>query len=427
MQRMKYVLLFEWLLASTALLGTAGCSHVEFPQITEVNQILIGDDIGTQFQWSPDGKYVAYIRDKKAVIVSHLETSYSQIISPVESNFLVFEPRWSPDSTMLSYRLHDESEPCFTGEKAHNLKAAPSYSRKDYMFVFHNETTWLFDTDMSRSYQEDDKLISTNRQVKRRLLGAGICTRTIIYHLATGESQIFLAGTYNWSPDGNWLAGGAIIGDTYQFVVVRVSDGTIVYQNRSARILVVTTDALPYHQFVWSPNGRYIVYAVDDEDNPDQARLVDIEARTQIVIEAANSEHYVWSQDSKQLVYFKVESLSGTDQQGGLLNVNLYSIATQTTRLLTQIHLPNYRYGWPTWSPDDQYLSMIIGTEANALEAQERGVRDLVLIDVQSGEFSSYPIVEVIRSVQWIRWGQDSQRIYLSGDSEILEVIFSNR
>ena len=406
-------------------LGVLSCSQTPFPEIAEIRHIPVGDDVGYSFEWSPDKSHIAYLRDdRKEVVVLWLADNHTQVISPAGSTISTFGLRWSPDSRMLIYGLNNDNL-CLAEQQAHEQEhwASTKWARITGLF-WRDNNEWLH----AESGTHDNLYGNMSPSPRTAKQSPGVtenCDRNIIYDLETGTSRTILAGIFNWSPDGTLLAGRTFIDRVVQFAIVRVSDSQILYRNRSARLWVTDTSSAPHQEFMWSPNSKYVVYAVDDEDNPDQARLVDVEASTQTILEAANSEHYTWSPDSTRLAYFRVNYLVGTGT--GILSVYVYSLTTSEVQQLAQLDLPSASYSWPTWSPNGEFLALTFYGGLDYPEELERGTNDLALINTRSGEIVTYQVLEITQRPAWIRWSQDSQSIYLHGDSEILEVVFSGR
>ena len=407
----------RWILTFTLLI-IASCNSTKFPEIIESHPIPIGQDIDLVFEWLPDHPYVVYVQDEKEVVVFDYANGQKQVISPLESNFIASSPRWSPDGKLIAYRLRDTAPECFSRGQAF---------REHLPFSRYPSEVALSSSSNRRNGRQEKRRLGSKWHVDQSsdhlILGKDgpsnpDCFRTVIYDLKLRTSYTILAGAYSWSPDGKFLAGRVLIDNTIQFAVVRVNDGHIIYQNENFPPFVLGAAALPYNEFVWSPNSRYIVYAASIHYS-DQAVLVDIQTGSETILEAANSEHFSWAPDSERLAFFRIDYRD-------VLDVHIYDVNAKKTWLLTRVDLPIGSYSWPAWSPNGLFLALSADTGADTQEGVTRGFNDLVLVNTKSGEFRKYQIVEIIDSVQWLQWGADSQHLYVSGVSSVLELAWEN-
>ncbi|MCP4410958.1 MAG: hypothetical protein GY808_00055, partial [Gammaproteobacteria bacterium] len=185
-------------------------------------------------------------------------------------------------------------------------------------------------------------------------------------------------------------------------------------------------NTVPYQYAALSPDGKWGVYAANDTGAQDQARLVNLaHPEREIIIESGNSGHYIWSPDSSQVAYFRIEEEFDPFTPSATITVHLYSAIDEKGRILSQIDFFSKGYAAPSWSPNGEFIALFVSTgwlEKN--NNPEIGLLSLILIDVQNGQHKRYDFPEIQSSPMWMRWSEDSRKIYFDGISEILEISF---
>lgn len=228
--------------------------------------------------WSPDGARVIYERlnfNEAMTRVNDITSLWWLDIAsgdsgPVFQDSLLpgYSPRWSPNGTWLSYVTAGS-----TGLQVYNLQDGTSVNAPN---VTGAPAIW---------HPAEDRLLMTDVQPA----GNRFLTHLMVYDLTSGE-RVDLTGEAEdledagaaWSPDGQWIA-----------VVRRVitpedrSPGNQIVLMRADASevppLITTPDTI--HQTpVWSPDGRYLLYAAYNllEDWPEpHLRIVDVESGTE--------------------------------------------------------------------------------------------------------------------------------------------------
>ena len=226
------------------------------------------------------------------------------------------------------------------------------------------------------------------------VIGADGSGLTNLTEDATQETNV------SWSPDGQWLL-FVTQGTSKQTdatpataIVVMRADGT----ERRSLVEQVDGTANPfwYPNPVWSPDGGQIRFLRDqaaytvDVDGAAETRLTDVD---QLELQTAH-----WSPDRTRLAF------ATFDIDGSITLVNV------ETGERTTVSYPSSGNEFSAWLPDSRHIAFVA-------QQQQAEVRELIVIDIESGDAVSVLQVSPDVYLGPLIWSPDGTRIaFLSLD-----------
>ena len=231
--------------------------------------------------WSPDGARVVYERlnfDEAMSNVTDITSLWwldvnSSETAPVfqDRQLPGYSPRWSPNGGWLSYVTAGT-----TGLQVYNLREGTSLSAPN---VTGSPAIW---------HPVEDVLLMTDVQPA----GNRFLTHLMRYDLDSGERTDLTGETENledvgaaWSPDGAWIA---VVRREIREDDRSPGNGIVLMRPDGGEVRPVINTPDTIHQTpVWSPDGRYLLYAaynLDEEWPEPHLRIVEIASGAQTEI-----------------------------------------------------------------------------------------------------------------------------------------------
>ena len=236
----------------------------------ETDGCLVGG--GGVFEWSPDGRYLADMRNSQMFIVDVVgDGRYELKIEAPELHFSDWHrPVWSPDSTKLAFSAFPCEESTFLNEATTHPEAC-WHSGTAEMYVFDalaRETTRLTDnatSDEPLAWSPDSGSIAfIQARVASGLFSVYWYTASLRMHeLATGSvTELYhLAQAVNrvsWSPDGEHLA---LLGTAAEDTPYGPYDSRVFVVQRDGSELKQLTGAGPWGWILgWDDTGPQLLY-----------------------------------------------------------------------------------------------------------------------------------------------------------------------
>jgi len=305
----------------------------------------IGEAGGQDFQFSPDGQYLAMMREvDEAPQIFVMPTSGGEAVQLTHHRGAINSYKWTPDaSTIIFIADEPRSE---EEEKEHKLGADPVFvdeapnGKEEERF----SNLWSFDL----KTKKEARLSEANLMV-------------IEFDISQDGSRIVLVG----APDNR-----ANYGHLSELYLLEID---------SKKMTRLTHNEAPEGDLVWAPDGKTFAYrAPSDTDfalrsgyfwimNPDTGDNRRLEAQNQGAVSFLSDNETVWTEDGKYLLY--------TEQQR--THSNLYKLEVKTDEasaisefpgIVTNVRFSKDRkqvvYGYEDiTTPRDLYVSEIAHTD----------------------------------------------------------------
>jgi len=371
----------------------------------------LGNLVVSDAAWSPDGQQLAYTQ-KTELHIARRDGTELRKVATVES--LVYSPRWSPDGRRIRFEVGRVDVNARVGEAFADAPGwhsvlpnwNPSWSMRrgnwtpdGRYFVFEaNDKIWALpeQSGLFRPVSREPVELNTGVIVAavpvpgtdgRRVFFEGLQRRNefLRYDLKSGQFSLELArvsGTeLEYSRDGKWIA---YISVPEKSLFRSAADGSQRLQltlpplqadmphwspdgrqiafmasiaGRPARVYIVSSDGGTLRQLTgetggkfgdwdpsWSPDGGLLAYGAAPQDTPTEALVHVLELKTNQVSTLPGSQGMWsprWSPDGR--------FVAGISSSGWKLV--LYDMRTRK-----QTELTDTRSGFPSWSPDSQFL-----------------------------------------------------------------------
>ena len=223
---------------------------------------------GEVFEWSPDGRYLAYVSGPPLFVIDVANDTVAE--AEIEAPDLVFSswhrPVWSPDSTKLAFSA-------FPGD-------APTYVNRgsdDDPYLLPTAEMYMFDT------------------------RTGATTR--LTHNATSDEP------HSWSPDSKSIAFTQAEVDIGYFSIVWYHTSLRVLEYATGTVTEFYSAANAHPSITWSPSGSHIAFTgysnESDYFEDSQVFVVrrDGSELEELTFKGRSGQIYGWNQDGSRLLY----------------------------------------------------------------------------------------------------------------------------
>lgn len=395
----------------------------------------LGNAVGIEGTWSPDGKKLAYTDGLNLFLANSDGTESHKLLS---MKMLIFAPAWSPDGSRLRFDTSDNPGSAMGQHFAWEVSADGTNLRRLFAgwhnpsneccgrwtsdgeyFVFQsNGQIWALPekSRFARSDPQPIPLTSSPMSLyspipskdgkKLFVVGRTYRGELMRFDLKSGHFSPFLAGISveypAFSKDGQWVA------------YTSYPEGNIWRSKIDGSERVQLTFSPLYAVMPrWSPDGKKIIFFKFQEGSGKPARIYEISAgggspRELLPEDAHNQQDPSWSPDGSRIVFGgDLNDASAADTAPGIrvldLSTNHVSTLPESQRLFS-----------PRWSPDGRYIS--------ALTSDSSAV---VLYDFHTQKWTDIGK----GSLGWLNWSKDGQYIYsfdFEGKGGVLRIRISD-
>jgi dipeptidyl aminopeptidase/acylaminoacyl peptidase len=328
---------------------TTECIWIADIQTNQAKQIT-WDEKDRSPQWSPDGKYLAFIRtieDDTDLMVIPLDGGESRLI--YVGDLEPRNPKWSPDGSLIAFTAE---VPATEEEKIEKWK-------KGDVEVYDEE--WIPSQVWTVPF--------TGGAVKQ---------------ITNGKEHIT---EFCWAPDGNKIA-VMLTPTSSPYDTYREKEPCILSLN-GGELTKLENKPLLANKLKWSPDGRYISFVMTDKglDISRKIRLHDLKTGDHFEIVGEYDwciDSYIWMPDSKSLLMATIDrTISG-----------LYQVGLEG-QIIQKFDLDRKVLEWeePSIDENGKFLAFqsTTGTESNAihiLNVKNSSVKRVVDINPQSREWN---------------------------------------
>lgn len=386
----------------------------------------LGDFVGRDANWSPDGRKIAYC-DGNKLMVANEEGREPRAIAAVKGN--VYWPRWSPDGTRLRF---SEDGPSGVTTRKLLWQVRPdgddlqrvlpdwndpprerdgSWTPDGRYFVFQSskggkadiwairEKSWRFDLRRREPVQITDLPQACNFPLAsadgRRVFFVGDLTRGRLERFSPVEKEFvpFLGGIsakqVTYSPDGSWIA------------YVKYPEDTLWRMRRDLTDqLQLTFSPMRLNGVAWSPDGKQIAINAWTPANPFKNYLVAAAGGEEPrPLQPGHREMEglpSWSPDGRKIAFGDVPELLGRADKSNAIHI--LDLSTGKAEAL-----PGSEGFWsPRWSPDGQYITALKDDDPDP------HLQPLWLFDLKTGRIRDLRVDHV----KHFLWSHDSRYVY---------------
>jgi TolB protein len=308
------------------------------------------------FDYSPDGKYIAYetyLDAEGNSEIYRMNADGSDVVRLTRRSQNDWGPIWSPDGGKILftsdlgnynweiYVMNADGSGLVDLSKSSNFDTDPAWS-PDSKRIAYESGPWVDAQDVFNADVQDTTYI--------RIANAD----------GSGRLKLPLPDTHSnpsspqWSPDGSQIVfncstvlvetGENASASPNQGVCIAAADGTDVARIYSTKI-AMNAAILYYPDPVWSPDGNMIAFIGRLEDGTTQIFTMnpDGSAVTQLTDSPLEMKSNLsWSPDGKRMIFLT--------QKGGLLNRSFTTYVMNTDGTgITQLLDPFAKNPWPIW------------------------------------------------------------------------------
>ncbi len=395
----------------------------------------LGDAIGQDGAWSPDGKTLAYTRAGDLFLAKADGTESRKLLGM--SGYL-FDPVWSPDGSHLQFDSSDSLEPgngqhlvwevSADGSNPHHLLAGwhnPSdaccgkWSADGKYFIFQSQgQIWALSREQRIFHPVPRPVALTSSPMSlhsplpgkdgKKLFVVGRTYRGELtrYDLKSGQFLPFLGGIsaeyVDFSKDGQWVA------------YVSYPEGALWKSKAdgSERVQLTFPPVSPVLPR-WSPDGKTIVFFQFPVSSTQPARIYQVSSDGGSPSELMPNDHHDehdpnWSPDGSKIVFAGDADDTANSRPSPAIRV----LDSATDRVST---LPGSQGLFsPRWSPDGRYIAAMTSDSSVIL-----------LFDFKTQKWD-----EIFKgTLGWLNWSKDGQFIYVldfTGKGAVLRIRISD-
>ena len=388
----------------------------------------LGDTVGIDGTWSPDGKMLAYCNGNELFLAKADGTESRKLVTMKDSD-LIYHASWSPDESHLRFDVQNPAdgsrflwEVSVEGTDLHRL--LPDWNKppdsdccgrwtadgKYFVFVSRGQIWALPRKDGLLHSPQPIALTSSplwltsplpSRDGKKLfVVGRTFWGELTRYDVKSGQFAPFLGGIsaeyVAFSRDGQWVA------------YVTYPGGTLWRSKADGRERLQLTYPPNYAMLPrWSPDGKNIVFFENIADKPSRIYEVSPEGGIPRQLMPDDSQPQWdpnWSPDGTKIVF------GGAPYNDGSV-VRILELASRQVSTL-----PGSRgFFQPSWSPDGRYISAVSSDS-----------KTLGLFDFQTQKWT-----EVAKgTLGWPNWTKDGQYLQIldsSGTGAVLRIRLSDR
>lgn len=329
----------------------------------------LGDIAATDANWSPDGKWLAYVNENNLFTARSFGGDAKKLVSGNAGETLSW-PRWSPDGNRLRFSVSTQSngtslwEVSANGKELHPLlsgwntppsECCGSWTPDGNYFLFQS----------NRGGNTNVWALREGRSILRRATGQPV-------ELTTGPAS---AGTVVPSPDGSKL------------FVTTARSGELVRYDSGSQEFVPYLSGMSATGVNFSADGKWITYVAYPEHTLWRSKM-DGSERLQLTFPPLYVMQPRWSPDGKRIAFMALQG----DKPWGV-----YIISADGGTLERPV-ASDLGESDPTWSPDGTRL--LFGRRPTEKTTSAGGL-DLEIVDLRSHEISKVAGSEEMWSPRW--------------------------
>ena len=378
----------------------------------------LGDLIGEEADWSPDGSRIAYVNGQ-SIYVAGADGSDAKKVATFTAS--LSNLRFSPDGRRLRFTIFDAThntaalwEVGLDGSNPHQLlpgwhnppaECCGRWTADGRYYVFQAKSSagndlWTLPEKKPWPWSkpvEPIRLTTGPLSYSRPLPSPDGKKIFAVGALARGELVRFDSKSHEFVPvnSGSPVGEVSFARDPQWVAWVLYPDGTLwrSHPDGSDRIQLTFAPkmaSLPR----WSPDSKTIAYVASEPGKPWKIFLVPSQGgpARELLPEMRNEMDVDWSADGRQLVFGRLSEQASTET----INIQLFDL--QTEQLSTLPESDNLFS--PRWSPDGKYIT--------ALSAD---YKTLLRFDVASQSWSEW-IHEPEGLISFPAWSSDSKYLY---------------
>jgi Tol biopolymer transport system component len=303
------------------------------------NVRLASDGVNRSLNWSPDGKWIAFVSDINALKRLNLLNMDGTTTAPLAAQSLGINVDWSPDSQHLIYTAYDVDtlwdSLSITLAYDREVGVLINTDRSDYGAAWSPRGEYL-------AYVSDERSINTGSLfiVPAQVDGARILVDTRLTQQVT-QSPLTVFSPVSWSPDGKRMVFSAYV-EHYERQVLDLYH--LDLRHSPPRVEQLTRNARDNIAPVWSPDSAWVTY-ISNREGYQAIYLQSMGEKRQI--KRLTDRRFMgvsapmWSYDGRWLVF------SGADRSG---NSDIYLTDVLTDQIIRVTDASAYDWS-PSWRP----------------------------------------------------------------------------
>ena len=338
-------------------------------------------DYGSEvFEWSPNGRYLAYIepyRQQLYVIDTVSDEVHASEIDDPDLWFSEWQrPVWSPDSTKLAFSAFPSDESALGSGAEGDIYDRLYYGTAE-MYLFDAQTgetvrlTHNATSDEPWAWSPDSKSITFTQAdvgigypnilwyfTSLRVLEVGTGSVTELYDRAMAQPDVV------WAPDGTHVAFVGQIDESYQLG----QGSAFVVRQDGTELTNLSSDGRPGDVYGWSGDGRHLLYSIGTPwfGGDPQLLIRDVNAGVDTALDLGHLQRGAvngWSRVAGNLVYLTprwgpYESISHVNVDTGEV-VQRLEARLRAEEVDQLDHFPRAR----NISPDETQFAVIVDDE----------------------------------------------------------------